>query len=99
MKIRDFIKQDIDIDVYDDYTSELNIAFVGPQALTPEGEKYFADVLDYDIDYTPNDEWATVHIYGEDGWWDQKLARAEFFFESAAGYCSEKEYNEWFVTE
>lgn len=34
MKVRDFIKQSIDVDVYDDVCEELAIAFCGPMELT-----------------------------------------------------------------
>ena len=49
MKIREFIKLEADIDVYDDVCEELAICFCGPMKLTEDGEKHFAEVLDYDI--------------------------------------------------
>ena len=42
MTVREFIKRDDDIDVYDDVCEELGIAFCGPLELTPEGEKQFS---------------------------------------------------------
>lgn len=96
MKIRDFIKRDIDIDVHDDVSGELYIAFVGPLELTPEGEEHFSDVLDLEIEVEAGDNLATVHIDTPDDSWKRKLRAATDFFWSAAGYCSVTDYETWF---
>ena len=50
MKIKDFIKKDIDVDVYDNVTQEIiDISFVGPLELTEEGKEKFKEVLEYDV--------------------------------------------------
>lgn len=92
MKIRNLLKQEIDIDVYDDATEELGIAFCGPQELTEEGEREFADVLDYECSI--GDQCVIIHVDGED--WEHKLERAELLFESMAGYCSAEQFDKWF---
>ena len=98
MKVRDFIKREIDIDVYDDVCEELGIAFCGPAELTPEGEEKFAEVLDYDIEIV-NEGWAMwqnaiVHVDGEN--WRHKLHVAKEFFDSLAGFCPCDDYDRWF---
>ena len=99
MTIRDLIQQEIDIDVYDDVCEELAIAFCGPQPLTPEGEKEFAEIMDYEMYINP-------HSYGNlpaailkiDGLpdWEDRLRKAKIFFLCAAGYCSCDDYDRLF---
>jgi len=102
MKIREFIKLEADIDVYDDVCEELAICFCGPVKLTEEGKKHFAEVLDYDITVyedikSQNIDAAVVSIDGEYVTeWKPRLRKAQEFFNAAAGYCSEKNYNRWF---
>lgn len=101
MTVRDLIQMEIDIDVYDDVCEELGIAFCGPLELTEEGEKEFADVMDYHVMINP-------HSYGnlpaaivliddlDDEVWQERLEKAKCFFESAAGYCACEDYDKWF---
>ena len=99
MKVRDFIKINADIDVYDDVCEELAICFCGPIALTEEGEKHFAKVLNYDIDldFSGDIKTAVCHVDDEiDKVWKRKLRKAEEFFEALAGYCAVDDYNKWF---
>lgn len=95
MKVREFIKQEIDIDVLDDVTEELNIAFVGPLELTAEGEKEFAEVLDLDIEYV--NKVAVLNVDAQGDAWDARLKAAGRFFWAAAGYCSVADWNKWFI--
>jgi len=96
MKVKDFIKMDIDMDVYDNICDELGIAFVGPQALTKEGKEYFKEVLDYEITINKAGN-AIVDVDKDD--WEDRLQKAKEFFESCAGYCPEEDYNKWFTDE
>lgn len=99
MKIREFIKIEKDIDVYDDVCEELGIAFCGPLELTAEGEKEFAEVMDYDITVESDGRYAnaTVHVDDHDEkTWKHKLRMAENFFYSAAGYCAVDDFQKWF---
>ena len=101
MTIRDLINQEIDIDVYDEVCEELSIAFCGPQMLTDDGEKEFADIMDYAVEINP-------HSYGgypaaivliddpDDSVWEYRLDRVKRFFYGAAGYCSCEDYDRWF---
>jgi hypothetical protein len=89
MKVRDLITDEIDIDVYDDYTEELCIAFVGPLRLTNNGESKFAEVLNYDITIKGGN--CIVHCDN-----DHQLKKACEFFNAAAGWCSEDDYDKWF---
>ena len=83
VKVRDLIAQSIDIDVYDDVTEELGIAFCGPMELTDEGAEKFADVLDYDISLMREDDnignliCAIVHVDDDnEKVWKRKLKKA-----------------------
>ena len=99
-KVRDFIKFNDDIDVYDDVCEELGIAFCGPQLLSEEGEKRFAEVLNYDIaiDFSGSIKTAAVHVDDDDEKvWKHKLAKSSEFFYALAGYCAAEDYDKWFV--
>lgn len=91
MKVKDIINQDIDVDVYSDYTDELATAFVGPIHLTSDGEEKFAEALNYDINLNEEEGCCIVHCDN-----DRQLAKATKFFLAAAGWCSENDYNKWF---
>lgn len=96
MKVRDLLSKDIDIDVCDDYDESCYIAFCGPIELTDEGEEEFADILDCPITIKPDlSGYGNVAlIHAEDDDEVQLLAR---LFDSAAGYCSESDYERLFI--
>ena len=102
MKVREFIKIEQDIDVYDDVCEELGVAFCGPLELTTDGEKKFAEVMDYDIEIHPAPAGygcgcAIVAVYDpDDKVWKRKLRKAKEFFNSAAGYCADEDFQKWF---
>lgn len=91
MPIREFIKMDIDIDVCDDYDESCYIVFCGAVALTEEGEKEFADVLNTMVEVDADNGIALLHAES-----DEEVNALNRFFHSAAGYCSEENYNKWF---
>jgi len=95
MKIREFIKQSIDIDVYDNVCDGIGIAYCGPMSLTEEGEKQFADVLDYDIEF--RNDVAIVDTDRHD--WKRRLRKAEEFFYAIAGYVDNDLFEKWFIME
>ena len=99
MTIRDLIRMEISIDVYDDVCEELGIAFCGPQPLTPAGQEHFAEVLDYEVKLHDNglDTVAIVHVDDQDDkTWKRRLRKAIEFFHAAAGYCACNDYDRWF---
>lgn len=94
MKIRDFIKLEVDTDVCDNVYDDYYSAFCGPVGLKDEGLKEFADVLDYDISYS-DDSWiAIVNVDYED--YGTRHMKAKRFFKSIAGYCEDDLWNKWF---
>lgn len=104
MTVRDLLKFEMDIDVYDDVCEELGIAFCGPQLLTEEGEKEFADVLDYPVTINPCSygglPCAIVGIDDpDDAVWEDRLEKAKRFFESMAGLCAYRDWEKWFKEE
>lgn len=88
MKVREFLKQAIDIDIYDDTVEELGIAFCGPQQLTDAGEKYFQRILDHEVDIFT--QCAIVHL--PDIGWESDLMLLKELFEGAAGYIDSDKY-------
>lgn len=100
MKVRELLKQDIDIDVYDNVTDELGVAFCGPMELTEAGIRRFGEVLDYEAKLTNkgNYIYALIDVNDpedEDGW-ERKLELAKELFEGMAGLCSSADYELWF---
>lgn len=99
MTVRELLKTDKDIDIYDNVCEELGIAVCCPLELTPEGEKEFEEVLGYPVEINPCSYGgypaAILLIDGSD--WEDKLKKAERFFYSAAGYCNCYDYDRWFA--
>ena len=93
MKVRDFIKMDLDIDVYDDYDERLGIAFCYGYKLTDAGLEHFKDALDLEIEIVKSypSEVAVVHC--ENG---KEASSALRFFNSIGGWCSSESFDKWF---
>lgn len=98
MKIDEFLCEPIDIDVIDDVTDDLWIAFCGPMRLTDEGAKEFESVLDLDIMvyHRWRGDVACVCLDGLDNWEELEKKCIEFF-EAMAGYCTVEEWDKWFI--
>ena len=98
MTVRDLLKMEICVDVVDDVTEDLYIAFDGPQALTPEGKKKFALALDLEAEpsWDPN-LWIIHADSDDDRTWKRRLRAARELFEGMAGYCTVNEYERWFA--
>lgn len=100
MTIRDLLQMEVCVDVIDDVTDDLWIAFDGALTLTEAGKKKFSAVLGLPVEM--RDGWggvvACVLLDGRKDW--ERLERKCIeFFEAAAGYCSGEEWDEWFVYE
>lgn len=101
MKVKDLLPMEIDIDVYDDVCEELSIAFCGPMELTDEGQRKFADVMEYEITMISGAPggYPCVIVKVDDPdakVWKNRLRKAKDFFESMAGYCAYDDYVVWF---
>ena len=100
MKVKEFIKMDVDVDVYDNITEELAIAFCGAVELTKEGEFYFSVILNREVEL--DEENGVAIIDCEDEFFPDNdefyLEQAKELFYSAAGYCTEEKYNQYFKT-
>ena len=104
--VRDLIAMDVDIDVYDDVGDFFGIAFCGPLMLTAEGEKEFAEVLDYGWEYFGADKYGDDPEYililcddPDEKVWKRRVRNARKFFYAAAGYCAAEDYEKWFKEE
>lgn len=99
MKIKDLIKKDIDVEIYDNVTQEIvDINFVGPLELTEKGKEKFKEVLEYEVVLYEEDKYAIVKCSDEEPEikWITKSKKANDFFKACAGYCSVAAYNKWF---
>lgn len=90
MKLKDFLKQDIDVDFESYFTDDWAMAYVGPTALTEEGEALFAAILDKEVDFIDGSH-AQLMVDTEE---EDKLAQTFFFF--SAGYCTCETYDKLF---
>lgn len=91
MKLREFLKQDIDIDIEGTLTDDWLIAFVGPLELTAAGEREFGEILDNEVRITSGSH-AVLEIEN-----DEQDEKAADLFTSAAGYCSEERFDVLFI--
>lgn len=100
MKVKDlFAKQNIDIDVCDNYVDELCIAYCGTQ-LKPEGKEKFKEILDLPLCFYEENNVATIEIDRKDRSekeCNRLLKLASKLFYGAAGYCSEEFYDKYFI--
>ncbi len=96
MKVKDLMQMKINIDVYDNVTEELGIAFCGPMIFTEEGLKHFKEVLEFDCKILSNGN-CIVNVENENGEYKKKLNQASELFYSLAGYCNCDDYDKWFI--
>ena len=95
MLVKDFLKLDVDADITDDVVEELGIAFVGPVELTEQGEEYFHDILDLEVEkWDENNYVLCLDSTGEK--WEKYLRKANQLFYGLAGYCSVQFYDKMF---
>lgn len=92
--IKEFLAKEIDIDVD---IGMATIAYVGPTALTEEGEKEFVPILDEKIKVTIYEnnrllDYASVAYPGS----HEKVKLIEKLFWWVAGYCSEEDWERLF---
>ena len=85
MKIRDFLKLEVDIDVM----GNIAVAFCGPLELTPEGIEHFSDILDLEIEVGPSEAYVNASN-------SRLYDKAKELFWSAAGYCSDTTWSKYF---
>lgn len=94
MKVKDLIREDIDIDVIDDYDGRCWIAKCGAYKLTDAGEQMFHRVLDIkvNIEQVGTQKVSVLHCETE-----REANECKVFFLSLAGYCAADDYDRWFV--
>lgn len=89
MKLREFLKQDVDLDVESSLTDDWAIGFVGPVNLTEAGKEEFAPILDNEVTVYGGE--AIIEVA------DTKQDRiAQKLFVYAAGFCSCETYDNLF---
>ncbi len=101
MKVIDFIEKFTGtIDVTDNYTEELGVAYCG-EKLTEAGKKRFAEALQLPIDHFDADilviEVDSKGLTSNQS--EHRLEIAKELFESIAGMCSAAEWDKWFTEE
>lgn len=100
MTIRELMKHEIDVDVYNNITDDEAICLCCPLELTEEGLKEWGDVLDYIVEVDMDGYCPSAECICDDDpnvKWQTKKKRLTNFLWSAAGYCSDKDYNKWFM--
>lgn len=96
MKVKNIIgKCKRDVDVIDDYTEELYIAYCNTK-LTEEGKRIFAEVLELEVNLAGGDT-ITICIDQEDeAEAERLLGLAKDMFEGMAGECAADDWDLWF---
>lgn len=98
MRIRELMTFEIDVDIANNVTDSLGCCLVCPMKLTEEGEREWGDVLDYVVDVHGDDNYAECIVDDDPNIkWQTKKKRLNYFLSSAAGYCSEDDYDKWFI--
>lgn len=94
MKVKDLLKLEIEIDIYDDYDERCGVAFCGPCNLTAKGKKKFASILGNSVDFWlyPEEDMAVVHCDNE---YDAQMAK--YLFHGFAGFIPSDEWDEYFI--
>lgn len=94
MKVKDLIREDIDIDVIDDYDGRCWIAKCGAYKLTDAGEQMFHGVLDVEVKIEQVGAHQIAVLHTETA---KEANECKVFFLSLAGYCAAEDYDRWFV--
>lgn len=94
MKVKDLIREKIDIDVIDDYDARCWIAKCGAYKMTDAGEQMFHKALDIkvNIEQVGTQKVAVLHCETA-----KEANECKVFFLSLAGYCAAEDYDRWFV--
>lgn len=92
MKVRDLLKEEIDIDVYDDYDERCGIAFCGPCELTAKGKRKFAAIMDNDVRIDVIMDVAVISCENE-----HEAQIAKYLFHGFAGFIPSEEWETLFV--
>ena len=99
--VKSFLATESDIDICDDVCEELFIAYCGPMGLTKEGEEHFKEILNLPVTvYTDSNGYSNAVLHIDDSRsnvWKKRLALAKELFEGVAGYCSETDYEKYFI--
>lgn len=102
MKLSSFVfvcnENNLDVDVYSDYTDDLAICYCGNEefGLTEEGRKEFSSILDLEVEWTEGNHDAIIKIAELDNAEELNELLIQFF-SACAGYVSESLYNKWFT--
>ena len=92
MKVKDLLKMNIDVDVYDADTDGI------PMELTEAGKEKFKDVLEYEVEFNEGTCYGDIAVVTvpdtED--YDKGLRKAEDLFYALAGDVSPEKYDNWF---
>lgn len=104
IKFKDLLRKEVDIDMGDTIVDGLYGCLVGPIYLTENGEDYFADILECDVQIDCDSEDVLCWDYGfleldNTTDWEHKRRLAKKFISYAAGYCNEETWNEYFKDE
>ena len=104
MKLSSFLfvcnENNLDVDVYTDYTDDLEICYCGDESfgLTEDGQKEFSPILNLDVVWAEGDPVAIIKINELDNAEELNDLLVKFF-SACAGHVYESLYNKWFTFE
>lgn len=98
MTVKEFLKKQMfDIDVFQNVLDEEPVAYCPTTTCTKEGEKEWGDVLRLEVVIEDEGmEWETATVRCNT---EEEAERSIAFFLSMAGYCSDKNWDKWFINE
>ena len=102
MKFKDLMREEIDIDIYDDYDERCGMALCGPVKLTEAGKAVYGDLLDLECKIYGHKGPLGYHavVNTDDDVYDEAERKTQLllqFLLSAAGYIPDAQYKEWFL--
>ena len=101
MKLKDILTTETwnefgDMDVYNDVTDSVYPAWCG-NLFTEEGREHFAEVLELEAETTTVWDCAAIIVHTDGENWKHNNALVRELFVDMAGYCTEEEYERWFI--
>lgn len=97
-KLKNFIVEEgPDVDVVNDTIDGYFCALCRPIQLTEAGEIHFEIALNLIVKYESENNVIMICVDDSDEkTWKKNYRAAREFFEAAAGYCREEDYDRWF---
>lgn len=101
MKLKDILTTETwnefdDMDVYNDVTDSVYPAWCG-NTFTEEGREYFKEALELEADIRTIWDCPSILVHTDGENWKHNNALVRDLFDAMAGYCTDEEYERWFI--